>query len=223
MGAVSVQQYTTRPNFSHNSLATLAYLQYKSSHHSHQPSSAPASNLGSTTRIRGRRAHRRAAGRRPIATTIRTIGHHSTITRTSATTNHHEVRARNPCRILSVNNHTLIAKESRATGISAQERISILRHECRCRNIAMLAREVANLAGGGCADVAWVVLAAVGRVEVAHGGAAVAVGGDGEGVDVVDEGSVRGFGGEAGEVHGDVDAAAARSGGDHDAPCDGGA
>jgi len=83
----------------------------------------------------------------------------------------------------------------------------------------VLAREITNLAGSWGTNVAGVVLAAIGRVEVAQGGAAVAVGGDGQGVDVVNEGTVGRF--EAGEVYSDVDTVAAGGRGNCDAAGDG--
>lgn len=64
----------------------------------------------------------------------------------------------------------------------------------------MLAGQVARLARLGRCRCAGIVLSAVCRVEMAHCAGAVAVSWDGKGVDVVDEGAVRGFAGEVGEV-----------------------
>jgi len=58
---------------------------------------------------------------------------------------------------------------------------------------------------------------------VAHCACAVSVGGDGEGVDVVDEGAVGGFAGEVGEVGCYDDAGAVGGDGQGDAACDGAA
>lgn len=67
----------------------------------------------------------------------------------------------------------------------------------------MFAGEIAYLAVLGVAHVAGVVLAAVGVVEVAHCGGAVAVAGHGEVVDVVHEWAVGADVGEVGEVEGE--------------------
>lgn len=120
-----------------------------------------------------------------------------------------------------MDHHTLIPKERGRRRVSTEILVRVLRDESSRSDIAVLAREVANLAGGWRGDVAGIVLAAVGWVEVAHGGGAVAVRWDGCGVDVVDERAVGAFGGEAGEVYGYVHAAGAGAGGDEDGAGDG--
>ena len=84
----------------------------------------------------------------------------------------------------------------------------------------MFASKVTDLAGCWSADVARVVLAAVSGVEMAHSSAAVAVGWNGQGVDVVDEGAVGCFVRETGEVHVDHDAWSVGRGGDGDGAFD---
>jgi len=122
-----------------------------------------------------------------------------------------------------VNDHRLVTEERRAGGIGREESVRVLRDKRRGSDVAVLSGQVAHLAGVGRADVAGVVLAAVGGVEVAEGGGAVAVGGHGQGVDVVGKGAVGGLGGEAGEVDADGDAALALGRGDGDLAGDCGA
>ena len=114
--------------------------------------------------------------------------------------NHHEVGAGDSRGVGSVNHNALIAKECRRRRIGAQECIRVLHDEIGGGNVAVFARKVANLAGLWGRDVARVVFTAVGRVQMTHGRGTVAVGRDGELVDMVDERTVLGFGGEAGEV-----------------------
>jgi len=158
----------------------------------HEPKHTRHTSFGSSTRIRRRRCTRRTSPR-------------SRRRRTRARIRRHQgkVRTRQPCRITRMNNHTFIAKEIRASGCSAQIQLLIYRLERRASDIPMLASQIASLARLRGDVLAWVVLAAVGWVEMAHCCCAVSVRGHGQVVDVVDEGPVRGFGREAGEVYGE--------------------
>ena len=122
-----------------------------------------------------------------------------------------------------MNDNALVTKESRRARIGAQEVIGVVSQERVLHNHAILSGQIANLAAREVGGVARVVLAAVGGVEVADGGAAVAVGGHGELVDVVEEGPEGGGVGEAAEVDDDVDAGRVGLGGDGDGAGDGGA
>ena len=91
-----------------------------------------------------------------------------------------------------MHNQTLIPKEIRTPGRSTQVQLLITSHQFRPRDIPMFTRQIARLAGLGREHFAGMVFAAVCWVEVAEGCGAVAVGGHGERVDVVDEGAVKG-------------------------------
>jgi hypothetical protein len=66
----------------------------------------------------------------------------------------------------------------------------------------MFSGKVTSLAGLRLGVLTRMIFAAVGGIEMTHGGRAVAIGGDGQAVNVVDEGAVGCFGGKAGEVYG---------------------
>ena len=110
-----------------------------------------------------------------------------------------------------------------------------------CSNVAMLAGEVTGLASLGRHGFTSVQLSAGGGIEMGHGGRAVAIGGDGELVDVVHcdamvfsreyhgltqrnmertEGAVGGYGGETSEVHREYDTGAIRICGSGNGACD---
>lgn len=100
------------------------------------------------------------------------------------------------------------AKERRTVLLSAEEVIDKLGAERTLgRDLAaVLTRQIAYLAVLRRRRVAHVQLAAVLGVEVAHGGGAVSVAGDGERVDVPVEGAVGGLVGEVSDVDGELDA-----------------
>ena len=131
-----------------------------------------------------------------------------------------EVRTGESGCVGAVNDDGLIAKVVRTRRVRAQEQLCIARLERSHRDIPMLARQIARLTSFRRCGGAGVVLPAVGGVEVAHCACAVSVGGDGEGVDVVDEWAIGGFAGEVGEVGCDDDAGAVGGDGEGDAACD---
>jgi hypothetical protein len=140
-----------------------------------------------------------------------TIGGRAVCSIRRATTTHElEVGACDPGGVGSVNHHALVTEECWACRIGAQERIHVLRHEACLSYIAVLASEIANLACIWSGDVARVVFAAVGRVEVAYSCAAIAIGRDREFVDMVYERSVIRLQREAGEIDGHHDSTTAR-------------
>lgn len=81
---------------------------------------------------------------------------------------------------------TLIGIIVRRTGIRREVHVRVADAPGWSRNVAVFAGEVARLAALGAGGVAEGDFAAVGGVEVGEGGGAVAVGGDGLCVDVVD-------------------------------------
>jgi len=145
---------------------------------------------------------------------------HRTIATSSTSTHHHEVRTSDPRRITGVNNDRLVAKETLTPHLGRQERIRVISHKVRNANFAVLASKIADLASARVGCVAGVVLAAVRRVQVAHRGAAVAILGHGEVVDVVDEGSVFCDVSEAVKVDVDEHAGCVGAGGDGYGACD---
>ena len=84
------------------------------------------------------------------------------------------------------------------------------------RDIAVLPAQIADLAARGIPGVASGLLASIRGIQVLEGGGAVAVGGDGGGVDMVDEGAVEGLGREAVQGDGDVHAGLVGGGGEGD-------
>jgi len=130
----------------------------------------------------------------------------------STTTNQDEVRASQPGRIARMDHNPLVPEEVRAAGDRAQKLIRVANRPSTRRDVAMLASQVACLARLRGLDLARVQLATVGGVQVRHRGGTVAVGGYGELVDVVGDGAVCRDGGDAGEVHGEHHARAARGG-----------
>lgn len=122
-----------------------------------------------------------------------------------------------------MNDNRLVTEESRAAWVGGQERVRVLGDEAGLGNVAVLACEITDLASRWGTNVAWVVLATVGGVEVAQGCRAVAVGWDSKFVDVVDEWSVLGLGWEASKVDADRDTRLSRGGGDDDGASNGGA
>ena len=85
-----------------------------------------------------------------------------------------------------MNNNRSIAEETRSTSSCGKVEIEILFLERCGRDIAVFAREITDLTLLGLRDLAWRGFATDGRVKVGEGAGAVAVGGDGLVVDVVD-------------------------------------
>lgn len=85
-----------------------------------------------------------------------------------------------------MDHNALIGVIVRRAGICREVEVSVADAPGSRGDVAVFAREVAGLAGLGAGGVAEGDFAAVGGVEVGEGGGAVAVGGDGFGVDVVD-------------------------------------
>jgi hypothetical protein len=89
-----------------------------------------------------------------------------------------------------MNNNTLVAKIVRASWRSRQIQFKIISLEHGAGNVSMLPGKIAGLACLRLSVFARMIFATVGRVEMAHCHGAVSVCGDGEVVDVVDEGTV---------------------------------
>lgn len=127
-----------------------------------------------------------------------------------------EVRTRDTRGVTGVDDEREAAEERGTSLLGAEEGVDEAGGEAALGGdfASVLAGQIADLAGLGRGCVAHVQLAAVLRVEVAHGGGAVAVRGDGHGVDVPGEGAVLGLAGEVGDVDGEFDAFGCAHGGD---------
>jgi hypothetical protein len=98
-----------------------------------------------------------------------------------------EVRAGQPCGVGGVDDDGAVAEEARGALLGGGVEIEIGGLEgAGSGDVAVFAGEVAHLAGLRCGWVAGGPFAADVRVEMREGGGAVAVGGDGLVVDVVD-------------------------------------
>lgn len=125
--------------------------------------------------------------------------------------------------VAAVDDDRLVTKVVWRAGVGGEIELGVACDKRSCGNVSVLASQVTGLACLGCSYLAWVVLAAVGGVEVTKGGGAVAIGWDWEVVDVVDEWTVGGFGWEASEVDGEDDTRATSGRDTGDGTSDGGA
>ena len=120
---------------------------------------------------------------------------------------HDEVGASDAGLVGVVHHDALVAEEADGAGRAADVLVRVGGGVVRAGHAAVLAAQVADLARGGRGGVADGVLAALVRVQVRHGGRAVAVGGHRLLVDVVQEGPAgRGEPGER-DLEADADAA----------------
>ena len=105
-----------------------------------------------------------------------------------------------------MNDNRLVTKEGRAAWIGGEERVYVVSHKWAGCDLAIFAREVADLAAGEVCGVTWVVFTTIGGIEMAHGRRAIAIGRYSKFMDVVEEGTEFGRAGEAGEVGNHTDA-----------------
>lgn len=105
---------------------------------------------------------------------------------TSTPLNLLKVGTRNALLVGKVEDNGSVAKEARRVLLERAVGVDVLCAERVLGDVAVLAAQVADLAGLGLGGIAGGGLAALVRIEVSECGGAVAVGGDGRDVEMVD-------------------------------------